>query len=125
MTNSSGKLAVSTVTSTELGYLDGVTSRIQTQLNNITGDISDIQLTLEGLSGGGGTYITSGFSNYVGRPAIGVMERTSNVYVIMVGIIQRTRIGDEYQIMGWGNAGEYSYSDSHSETYELMCAIVF
>lgn len=34
VSNSSGKVAVSSVTSTELGYLDGVTSNIQTQLNN-------------------------------------------------------------------------------------------
>lgn len=34
VSNSSGKVAVSAVTSTELGYLDGVTSNIQTQLNN-------------------------------------------------------------------------------------------
>ena len=34
VSNSSGKVTVSTVTSTELGYLDGVTSNIQTQLNN-------------------------------------------------------------------------------------------
>ena len=34
ISNSSGKVAVSAVTSTELGYLDGVTSSIQTQLNN-------------------------------------------------------------------------------------------
>ena len=33
ISNSSGKVAVSAVTSTELGYLDGVTSNIQTQLN--------------------------------------------------------------------------------------------
>ena len=33
VSNSSGKVAVSTVTSTELGYLDGVTSNVQTQLN--------------------------------------------------------------------------------------------
>lgn len=33
ISNSSGKVAVSAVTSTELGYLDGVTSAIQTQLN--------------------------------------------------------------------------------------------
>lgn len=33
ISNSSGKVAVSDVTSTELGYLDGVTSNIQTQLN--------------------------------------------------------------------------------------------
>lgn len=32
--NSSGKVAVSSVTATELGYLSGVTSAIQTQLNN-------------------------------------------------------------------------------------------
>lgn len=34
ISNSSGKVAVSNVTSTELGYLDGVTSNVQTQLNN-------------------------------------------------------------------------------------------
>lgn len=34
VSNGSGKVAVSEVTSTELGYLDGVTSAIQTQLNN-------------------------------------------------------------------------------------------
>lgn len=34
VSNSSGQVAVSTVTSKELGYLDGVTSAIQTQLNN-------------------------------------------------------------------------------------------
>lgn len=33
VSDSSGKIAVSDVTSTELGYLDGVTSSIQTQLN--------------------------------------------------------------------------------------------
>ena len=34
ISNGNGKIAVSPVTSTELGYLDGVTSGIQTQLNN-------------------------------------------------------------------------------------------
>ena len=52
VTNSSGKVAVSAVTATELGYLDGVTSAIQTQLNakqaTITGaatSIDDTNLT--------------------------------------------------------------------------------
>lgn len=36
ISNSSGKVAVSDVTSTELGYLDGVTSNIQTQLDSHT-----------------------------------------------------------------------------------------
>lgn len=34
ISNSSGKVAVSAVTSTELGYLDGVTSNVQTQLSS-------------------------------------------------------------------------------------------
>jgi hypothetical protein len=34
VSNSSGKVAVSAVTSTEIGYLDGVTSAIQTQLDD-------------------------------------------------------------------------------------------
>ena len=34
ISDSSGKVAVSNVTSTELGYLDGVISNVQTQLNN-------------------------------------------------------------------------------------------
>lgn len=34
ISNASGKVAVSNVTSTELGYLSGVTSAVQTQLNN-------------------------------------------------------------------------------------------
>ena len=41
ISNSSGKVAVSDVTSTELGYLDGVTSNIQTQLDTKV-DISDL-----------------------------------------------------------------------------------
>lgn len=37
ISNSSGKIAVSSATSTELGYLSGVTESIQTQLNNKLG----------------------------------------------------------------------------------------
>lgn len=48
ISDSNGKVAVSTVTSTELGYLDGVTSAVQTQLNDklplaggtLTGDLT-------------------------------------------------------------------------------------
>lgn len=46
VSNASGKVAVSDVTSTELGYLDGVTSNIQTQLNGkqttVTGAASTV-----------------------------------------------------------------------------------
>lgn len=41
VSNSSGKVAVSAVTSTELGYLDGVTSNVQSQFTTITDELSD------------------------------------------------------------------------------------
>lgn len=42
ISNSSGKVAVSTVTSTELGYVSGVTSAIQTQIDNKVTKNADI-----------------------------------------------------------------------------------
>ena len=56
ISNSSGKVAVSAVTSTELGYLDGVTSSIQTQLDGkMTSSPTSIELnSTGGLSGYGG-----------------------------------------------------------------------
>ena len=44
--NGSGKVAVSDVTATELGYLDGVTSSIQTQLDAKQATIGDGDLTI-------------------------------------------------------------------------------
>lgn len=40
ISNASGKVAVSPVTSTELGYLDGVTSAVQTQLNGKVDEVN-------------------------------------------------------------------------------------
>lgn len=46
ISNGSGKVAVSPVTSTELGYLDGVTSNVQTQLNSIKISVTNIESDL-------------------------------------------------------------------------------
>jgi len=45
ISNSSGKVAVSDITATELGYLDGVTSNIQTQIDGITVPTKTSELT--------------------------------------------------------------------------------
>ena len=51
VSNSSGKVAVSAVTSTELGYLDGVTSAVQTQIDTkaryYTAEITTVSNTLD------------------------------------------------------------------------------
>lgn len=52
ISDASGKVAISSVTSTELGYLDGVTSSIQTQLNNKVSLVDGV-LTLNGNSSTG------------------------------------------------------------------------
>lgn len=58
VSNGSGKVAVSAVTNTELGYLDGVTSNIQTQLNGK--QASGSYMTLSGNQTVGGIKTFSG-----------------------------------------------------------------
>jgi hypothetical protein len=50
ITDGSGKMSTSAVTATELGYLDGVTSNIQTQFNNVSGYPLDIRFLTSGTS---------------------------------------------------------------------------
>lgn len=47
ISNASGKIAVSGITTTELEYLDGVTSNIQTQLNDLKNTPSGIKILLQ------------------------------------------------------------------------------
>lgn len=78
VSNSSGKVAVSAVTSTELGYLDGVTSNVQTQLNAKQASIS-----------GGASTITSSnlttnralVSNASGKVAVSAVTSTELGYL--------------------------------------------
>ena len=50
ITDGSGKMSISAVTAAELGYLDGVTSNIQTQLNNATSYPLDVRVFTSGSS---------------------------------------------------------------------------
>jgi len=72
--NGSGKIEVSDVTTTELGYLDGVTSAIQTQLD--AKQTSDAQLTdIAGLTPTDSNFIVGDGSNFVTES--GATARTS------------------------------------------------
>lgn len=90
--NSSGKIAVSTITSTELGYLDGVTSKIQTQLGNklstsggtVTGDIfrKTTSVTI-------GTTSNNGVTTDV-SPGFAVRDSNDYTYARADGLAQTT-----------------------------------
>ena len=72
--NGSGKVEVSDVTTTELGYLDGVTSAIQTQIDSKQN--SDAQLTdIAGLTPTDSNFIVGNGSNFVTES--GATARTS------------------------------------------------
>ena len=74
ISDASGKVTVSPVTSTELGYLDGVTSSIQTQLNNKVSLVDGV-LTLSGNSS------TSNVINLNNSEAqdLNIISNTSNI----------------------------------------------
>ena len=64
ISNSSGKVAVSDVTSTELSYLDGVTSNIQTQLNAKASDSAVVHKSGDTMTGDLTLEMSSGQSSY-------------------------------------------------------------
>ncbi len=63
ISNTDGKIAVSDITTTELGYIDGVTSNIQTQLNNKQ-DKDDHLSDIADLSHSDGNFIVSNGSKW-------------------------------------------------------------
>ena len=80
ISNSSGKVAVSTVTSTELGYLDGVTGNVQTQLNNKLEDIPIATSTI--LGGVKPVAKTSDMTQQVGVDANGALYTAKENYIV-------------------------------------------
>lgn len=78
VSNSSGKVAVSDVTSTELGYLDGVTSNVQTQLN---GKQSTISVTgiLKG-DGNGNIEAAVAGTDYLAKSELYICTVTGNFF---------------------------------------------
>ena len=99
VSNSSGNPAVSAVTSTELGYLDGVTSNVQTQLNgkaasshtHSIANVSGLQTALDGKAASSHTHAATQItgltasralvSDTSGRPAVSSVTSTELGYL--------------------------------------------
>lgn len=79
VSDGSGKVAVSTVTSTELGHVSGVTSAIQTQLNTLTSGKQPLDATLTSLA----AYNTNGLitqtaaDTFTGRTITGTASQVT------------------------------------------------
>ena len=80
VSDGSGKVAVSDVTSTEIGYLDGVSSAIQTQINNTNTNLSD-----------NSSRIASNFSNTAAVEARRVANIAGAVSSITTGNLSASR----------------------------------
>ena len=74
VSNSSGKVDISTVTSTELSHLSGVTSAIQTQLNGKQATISGAASTITSSNLGANKVVVSDSSGKIAASSIGITE---------------------------------------------------
>lgn len=118
ISNTSGKIAVSTVNATELGYLSGVTSSIQTQLNGKQATIS-----------GGASTITSDnlaaskalVSNASGKVVVSDVTATELGYLSGVTSAVQTQLNGKQATLTSANAGAGITISNQviSETYPL------
>ena len=83
VSDASGKVAVSPVTSTELGYLDGVTSNVQTQLDSKAIDADVVHKTGDESISGEKTFIAP--KNISGTEQTTTKFETSNGGAVIVG----------------------------------------
>jgi len=102
ISNGSGKVAVSAVTSTELGYLDGVTSAIQTQLNakQASGSYAVTTNNLSDLSSASTARTNLGLGSLATLSAVGASQITDNT----VGAA-------ELNVSGNGSTSQFLRSD--------------
>ena len=116
VSNSSGKVGVSPVTSTELGYLSGTTSKVQTQLNN--------KLNLTGGNLSGSIDVISDDFRAIGkRRTVNGVEYLANYGCGILGgkgiaCVELQRAGT---VLGRIEIGEYgvSYVDTNNKRHYL------
>ena len=104
ISNANGKIDVSAVTSTELGYLDGVTSSVQTQLNGkqatITGGATSI-------TGSNLTASRALVSDGSGKVAVSAVTSTEIGYLDGVTSAIQTQINGKASLTG---SGSYNFT---------------
>lgn len=107
VSDANGKVAVSAVTSTELGYLDGVTSAIQTQINNKLQKLPYEWNKSYNAGGTAGYLLIGSFPMYDSNVTIDIDSTTSTTYhgtvVIATQNVSETSIGSAHTITVYGD----------------------
>ena len=151
ISNGSGKVVVSSVTSTELGYLSGVTSAIQTQLNgkvpttrkindkalsaDITLSASDVgaQATVTGaattITGSNLTTNRALISNGSGKVAVSAVTATELGYLDGVTSNIQTQFGNKVSTSGDTLSGSLTFNNTDSyhalQKYRVINSITY
>lgn len=112
ISNGDGKVAISAVTSTELGYLDGVTSAIQTQLNGKAASSHTHNYAGSSSAGGPANSVAQALTiqlNGSSQPTYnGSAARTINVTASSIGAAAASHTHTISQITNISNANVYS-----------------
>ena len=110
VSDANGDVSVSAVTPTELGYLDGVTSAVQTQLNNAYSS-TDTNLTLQNV-------------NEVrrGASATGIKNETDHIE-FYVSSTERATLDSSGNFTADGNLGAYSDVALKQDIYQIENAL--
>ena len=112
ISNASGKVAVSSVTDTELGYVSGVTSSIQTQLNNKEATITGAATTI---TSSNLTVNKALISNASGKVAVSSVSSTELGYLSGVTSAIQTQINakaNDADISAVGKSNDYEDLDN-------------
>jgi len=128
ISNASGKVAVSTVTDTELGYVSGVTSAIQTQIGTKQATITGAATTITTSDLTVSRALTS---NASGKVAVSTVTDTELSYVSGVTSAIQTQFNAKAPLAGPAFTGQASFADgtaaapSIAHTGDLNAGIFF
>ena len=135
ISNSSGKVAVSAVTSTEIGHLDGVTSNIQTQLDSKgtgTGTVTSVSGTDPIVSSGSSTTPAISLKNdFLQNTSSAVSTSTSassftnsSGYPVMFHAITNATSGGVWTITIGGSGHSYNTQDGTGDTSDTVAVFL-
>ena len=114
VSDGSGDVSVSDVTSTELGYLDGVTSAVQTQIDTKLNQSLPVATTLSSTDGKERFYFVSSGDTYYG---------SGSGHYFRYNGVTRLSLDSSGNLTAVGNVGAYSDMALKEDIYEIENAL--